>query len=202
MGHIDAKKKSKEEAIYQESFQLFVKKGFDKTTIADIAKASGLAKGTFYLYFSDKYELRDKLIARASRKLLDRAWDRLVEEQTDGFYDQTVRFVDIILDYFEENPMVLLFIEKNLSMGILQETLVEGDSGQEGRFLSRLSGMLKAEGLRAEHPELLGFMILELANATGYSCILDENPIPLAEYRPYLHACIRRIIDVCTESDD
>ena len=50
MGRVEINKKNKEEALYQKGFQLFVDKGFVKTTIADIAKAAGLAKGTFYLY--------------------------------------------------------------------------------------------------------------------------------------------------------
>ena len=79
MGRIEINKKNKKEALYRKGFQLFVDKGFAKTTIADIAKAAGLAKGTFYLYFKDKYDLRDKLIARHSGQVLREARAYLAE---------------------------------------------------------------------------------------------------------------------------
>ena len=59
MSKVDDNKKQKKQALYQAAFDLFTEKGFAKTTISEIAERSGLAKGTFYLYFQDKYELRD-----------------------------------------------------------------------------------------------------------------------------------------------
>ena len=38
-------------------------KGLAKTTISDIVENAGVAKGTFYLYFKDKYDIRNKLIS-------------------------------------------------------------------------------------------------------------------------------------------
>ena len=70
MGKVDINKKQKKNALLQTAFDLFRDKGFAKTTISDIVSDAGLAKGTFYLYFKDKYDLRDKLIAhKASHPL-------------------------------------------------------------------------------------------------------------------------------------
>ena len=38
------------------AFELFTTKGLTKTTISDIVDQAGVAKGTFYLYFKDKYD--------------------------------------------------------------------------------------------------------------------------------------------------
>ena len=43
--------------------------GISKTSIHDIVQDAGVAKGTFYLYFKDKFEIRDRLIARTAEKL-------------------------------------------------------------------------------------------------------------------------------------
>ena len=201
MGRIEIKKKTKEETIYQKSFQLFVKKGFEKTTISDIAKASGIAKGTFYLYFKDKYELRDRLIVRTSYGLLDGAWEKLQQESVEGFCNQVCRYVDIVLAYLEKNPNTLRFVEKNLSWGILKDAFIDDHSARGELFVRRMNELMKADGLKAEHPELLLFTIFELVNSTGYSCILGGVPMPLEDYRPYLHRCISQIIGVFTESD-
>jgi TetR/AcrR family fatty acid metabolism transcriptional regulator len=43
--------------IIKNASKLFAKKGFFKTTVDDIAQATGVAKGTVYLYFKNKQEL-------------------------------------------------------------------------------------------------------------------------------------------------
>ena len=62
MGKVETNKKQKNTTLLQTSFELFTEKGFTKTTISDIVNRAGLAKGTFYLYFKDKYDLRDRLV--------------------------------------------------------------------------------------------------------------------------------------------
>ena len=49
MSKIDLNKQNKRNSLLTNAYDLFVNQGFNKTTISDIAKHSGLAKGTFYL---------------------------------------------------------------------------------------------------------------------------------------------------------
>ena len=58
MGKIDNNKKQKEDALLNTAFDLFTKQGIQKTSISDIVNQAGVAKGTFYLYFKDKYDIR------------------------------------------------------------------------------------------------------------------------------------------------
>lgn len=44
--------------------ELFISKGYDKTTINDILKRIGIAKGTFYHYFTSKEEVMEAVIMR------------------------------------------------------------------------------------------------------------------------------------------
>lgn len=48
---------SKRDAILEAARALFAKKRYEETTIADIAKAAGVAVGTVYLYFHNKHEI-------------------------------------------------------------------------------------------------------------------------------------------------
>ena len=66
LGKVDMKKKSKESSLLNIAFEFFTTKGFSKTSITDIASKAGVGKGTFYLYFKDKYDIRRKLIAGKS----------------------------------------------------------------------------------------------------------------------------------------
>ena len=63
MGKVESNKKQKKDALFNTAFELFTTKGTNKTTISDIADKAGVAKGTFYLYFKDKYDIRNKLVS-------------------------------------------------------------------------------------------------------------------------------------------
>jgi AcrR family transcriptional regulator len=43
--------------IIKSALKIFAQKGFYKTTVDDIARSTGVAKGTVYLYFKDKQDL-------------------------------------------------------------------------------------------------------------------------------------------------
>ena len=72
---INDNKQEKERKLLNTALHLFTEKGIKKTSIQDIVHEAGIAKGTFYLYFKDKYDLRDKLIMnyflKHVRKLLN-----------------------------------------------------------------------------------------------------------------------------------
>ena len=54
MGKVDENKQLKLEALYKSAYDLFIEQGIEKTSVSDITKRAGVAKGTFYLYFTDK----------------------------------------------------------------------------------------------------------------------------------------------------
>ena len=54
----------KENRLLESAFKLFTEKGIKETSIQGIVDESNVAKGTFYLYFKDKYELRDVLLEK------------------------------------------------------------------------------------------------------------------------------------------
>ena len=62
MGRVDEKKLQKRNSLLQTAFELFTTKGVVNTSISDIADRAGVAKGTFYLYFKDKIDIKNKLI--------------------------------------------------------------------------------------------------------------------------------------------
>jgi AcrR family transcriptional regulator len=57
--------------IIKKAEKLFTKKGYDNTSVADIIKKVGIAKGTFYHYFKSKDELLDAIVERMLREIWD-----------------------------------------------------------------------------------------------------------------------------------
>ena len=73
----EIKEKDKEARLLTTAFELFTEKGIKDTSIQEIVDRANVAKGTFYLYFKDKYQIRDILIAKKSEKLFKDALEEL-----------------------------------------------------------------------------------------------------------------------------
>ena len=59
-----AHRKTTSEDILNEAEALFRQKGYRNTTMADIAKATGLLKGSLYYYYPSKEELASAILSR------------------------------------------------------------------------------------------------------------------------------------------
>ena len=77
-----------------------------------------MAKGTFYLYFKDKYQARDVLIQNEAMRLFNNAHLELEKNDIQDFEDAVVYIINQVLLQLENNPIILKFIERNLSWGI------------------------------------------------------------------------------------
>ena len=56
MGKLELNKKKKKDALFNTAFELFTTKGLTKLQFQIFVDQAGVAKGTFYLYFKDKYD--------------------------------------------------------------------------------------------------------------------------------------------------
>ena len=200
MGKLEINKKQKKNALFQTAFDLFTKKGFAKTTISDIVNQAGLAKGTFYLYFKDKYDLRDKLIAYKAGQLFADAHKALATREVSGFEDQMMWMMDYIIERFQKEHALLQFIAKNLSWGIFKNAFERTVPEESQKFYEYYLEMMKKSAVTCEEPELMLFTFIELVGSTCYNCILFEQPVTMDKYLPYLHKAIPQIFLAYTTS--
>ncbi len=73
----------KENDILDASTELFIKYGYDKTTVAEIAKNTGISKGAIYLHFNSKEQLFESLLFREIARHNMR-WFAMVEKDPEG----------------------------------------------------------------------------------------------------------------------
>ena len=198
---VEENKLQKKNALFQSSFHLFTDLGFSKTTIADIVKQAGLAKGTFYLYFKDKYDLRDKLVVHITSQLFEDAHQELArrEEKPADFESAVLDVCDYFIKRFEEDPKVLNFISKNLSWGIFKHALETDVPDEDVPFNRYYAEQIANFQVHCPEPELMLFTVIELVGSACYSCILYQQPVSMQEYLPYLHRSIRAILGAYTE---
>lgn len=198
MGKVEENKKQKKNALFQTAFKLFTEKGFAKTTISDIVNAAGLAKGTFYLYFKDKYDLRDKLITYKAEQLFSDAYTALTQRKADvkSFEEEILFITDYIIQRFQNDHSLMVFVAKNLSWGIFKDTFSNTDLLSSTQFYGQYADSLQSYHIQCRSPELLLFTLIELIGSTSYNCILHSQPVSMEEYLPYLHESIRQILKV------
>lgn len=188
-------KLEKKNRLLDVSFKLFTQKGIHDTSVSDITKEAGLAKGTFYLYFKDKYELQNKLIAKKSEQLFEDALNALDKSKIDNFEDGLIFIIDYIINIFTKNHLLLKFISKNLSWGLYNEKVTqvidENALGAKELFINKA----KASNIKLDNPEVTLYMIIELVSSTCFSSIINKEPLPINEYKPYLYDSIRKLLN-------
>jgi len=195
MGKIDDKKQIKLDSLLDTTFKLFTTKGILKTSISDIVENAGVAKGTFYLYFKDKYDIRNKLISHKSSQLFRRSIVSLEKENITDFEDKIMFIVDNLINQLNGNPVLLNFIAKNLSWGIFKTALTSPTDESDINFRDVYYKMICDTNIEFIEPEIMLFLIVELVSSTCYSSILYKEPVDLVTLKPHLYETIRTIIN-------
>ena len=209
MGKALENKLKKRTALLDSAYELFTTMGFTKTTIRDIAHKAGVAKGTFYLYFKDKTDIRNALIRSKASQVLQMACKSMDKLQTrqDSKMDVADKFVyiiDYIVDYLARDVLFVKFISKHLSWGMFangQRTsreyygLTDEDDVSLIDFSDYIHKMLEADNVQIKDLDLLLFTLLELVSSVLYDLMLYEQPLPLKDFKPYLNHCIRLLVN-------
>ncbi|HBN55148.1 MAG TPA: TetR family transcriptional regulator [Lachnospiraceae bacterium] len=195
MGKIETKKENKRKDLLNAAFELFTTKGFTDTSIADIVSKAGIAKGTFYLYFKDKTDIRNRLISSKATQILREACTRLAQTDITKLDDQFIFLTDDILDALQNDKSLLFFLAKHLNWGMFIHSL-EGDTVVSGITARELySQLIERSDYRFENPEIIIYLIIELVAGVSYNAILYQEPVSIEELKPYLHDLIRRILN-------
>ena len=193
MGKVDENKKKKKEALFNTAYELFTTKGINATAISDIVDKAGVAKGTFYLYFKDKYDIKNKLIAYKTHELFEKAAKALKKADISGLEEQLIFIIYHIIDLLANNKALLNLISKNLVMGALRSAFLTEEK-TESDFYEEFMRLVDEDSYRYDHPDVMLFTIIELTGATAYNSILYKEPLPIDEYKPYLYRTVRLII--------
>ena len=187
----------KENRLLESAFKLFTEKGLKETSIQGIVDESNVAKGTFYLYFKDKYELRDILIEKKSKKLFFDAVNALRKNYIKSLDDQIIYIVNYIINELSKNTVLLKFLSKNLSWGVYSKTVNKlyqnSENEEDGVYPLFLKG-IKEQNIKLKNPDVTLYMIIELVSSTCFNSILYNEPLPIEQYKPFLYDAIRKLM--------
>lgn len=105
-GRLERRKARTRAAILTAASDLFRSRGYDQTSIQEIAEAADAGVGTLYGYFSSKDEILRAVLDTHAEQAVQRYWES-VGEDTDGI-ERIVAAVRSLAQYIAENRRVLL----------------------------------------------------------------------------------------------
>lgn len=197
MGKAEENKQKKRSALLSHAFSLFLNKGISDTTISEIAEHAGVGKGTFYFYFKDKEDLIEKLIAQKAEQLFIHALNKLSSHTEElSVEDKLILIADDLLEQLNKDKRLLKFLNKNLNYGMYKRALLREEVKNEMDVSAMYHQIIESDGSKWKDAELMLYTIVELVGSTCHSIILNNDPVDLEHYRPYLYDCIRSIVSV------
>ncbi len=195
MGKAEENKQQKRESLLNTAFELFTTKGINNTSIADIVEKAGVAKGTFYLYFKDKYDINSKLVIHRTTMLFDSALTRMHKKKITEAKEKILFVIDDIIDALSKDKVLLMFISKNLGLGFSRYVMESPSVTEEEPVKEATREFMEDIGGSVSDPRLMMYMIIERTGSSIYSAILYDQPVTIEKLKPHLYKTIGLIID-------
>ena len=121
MGIIDDNKKRKKDALPPPRlFQLIYRKRLFQNNHIGYCQPCRTRERYFYLYFEDKYDLRNRVIAYKAGQLFDNACQELEKNSINSFEEELLFITDYIIDCFCRQHSLMEFVAKKFIMGYFQ----------------------------------------------------------------------------------
>jgi TetR/AcrR family transcriptional regulator, fatty acid metabolism regulator protein len=171
----------KRDAILKAATQVFARRGFFQSQVADVARAAGIAAGTVYLYFRSKDELLVSIFERTMRETLAEGEAAIAEVKDPRerlrriarlHLERMGRDRDLAVVFQVELRQSTKFMERFSStylrdyLGIIRDTIAEGQ--RTGAFRPDFNPTLAAKAVFGALDEM----------ATNW--ILTQRQYPLA----------------------
>lgn len=191
MSKVTEKQQNKRANILDAAYELFVEKSVNNTSVDDVVKKAGIAKGTFYLYFKDKYDLMERIIIRKGAAVLKYVLEELNEkkEQLEMTFDEQVLFItERIVDYLESHKELITLMGKNFSTCLKYFSSIEDDE------LKAMLDNLTAEGGDKDRTMKKIYLIVTLVGSVCHDTLVYKSPFKMSEIKPILFESVKNII--------
>ena len=185
----------KKAEIMEAALKVFKKKGPDKASVREIMAESGFGLGTFYLYYTDKNDLKEKIVLDKAMDIIIKAEENCVGEDPVGRY---ISFVDYIIDYLIANPFELDLLSNNITWALYTKIehdarLTEADSTLQF-ILSKYENLFSKSYSESQQLYILA-MTFDIMMSTCKSALMEDSTLSIDEMKPVLFAVIRKIFN-------
>jgi AcrR family transcriptional regulator len=190
----DEDKSARRDEIMAAAKEVFARKGFHTTTIADIAKQAGLAYGSVYWYFESKDELFHALMAVEEQALRDRVKAALsaLGESADAAAEPFRGFLHVsvstTLEFFEaDKATVKLLFRDAYALGDRFEKHL---GGIYERFIDDIESFIVAAQDRGEvvtaPPRMVAYTLGALVGQLAHRRLSTDDDVTAAQVTDFV----------------
>jgi len=108
-------RKNREQEIVQVAIELFATKGYEQTSMEDIAAALGILKGSLYHYIESKRDLLAKVLIGGTIELCE-GLNKIIESQASSAAKLKQAFRRHVQFFFTEYPRACVILEERLTI--------------------------------------------------------------------------------------
>jgi TetR/AcrR family transcriptional regulator len=167
----EKEKQERRNTILIAARDLFYDKGYQSTTVGEIADAADISKGTLYLYFASKDELYVTVVLESFHEVEERLRDIMASDESILAKGRSLylTFAEHCMQHREYFRMTQYFLTENARENLPRE-LVETISEHTGRLLEYVSGLVvqaKDAGLIKKDIDPYAFAVIAWRSATG-----------------------------------
>lgn len=183
--------------ILDAATHLFLDRSVSDTAIDDVVKLAGVAKGTFYLYFRDKYDLLDQIVIRRTAALFTdscRVLRERAEKERLGRVEQIEFLVDKIIAALREDRKFTALIDKRFSACFSPKVIEEYPEMQ--MHIEYLTDLLTTPDCPREEARRRLYVLSDMIGCVCCDAILSARPIGIDELIPTIHAILRKLLEV------
>lgn len=193
MSKIAKKKSEKYTNLMASAFELFKDKGISDVSIDEIVKKAGVAKGTFYLYFKDKFDLISHLILRRASEFLNPDYEIPVIKSDSDFELCLRKFIEHLVDFLESNKTLALSIDKNIYICV--NAVVNNCDGPIKDLYNNILSYFESKGVPKKDVEIKLYLYITMTVSCCCNAILRKEPYTLEEVKPHLYNIIMQSIN-------
>ncbi len=197
MSNVEEKKSIKRGRILDAASSLFMNKSFASTAVDDVVRMAGVAKGTFYLYFKDKYDLLNEIVARKSAEVLREGvekMDSVFKDRPVSLTERAVFITDFIADYLYSHRDLTALLNKNLTYCF--RYLTSGGNEEFSGIINLFIEYFKADGYSEEKAKKVIYLMTDLVGSVCCDAVLETGPFTLDEIKPALREAVAGILEV------
>ncbi|MGC9530169.1 MAG: TetR/AcrR family transcriptional regulator [Candidatus Bipolaricaulaceae bacterium] len=157
----DAERQAIAERLLAAGRRLFSRYGLRKTTVEEIARAAGIAKGTFYLFYPAKESLYADILLRAIPQMLSELIDRSFAA-TDDVREALVRYLKGLVELIDTDELVRAAVADPLAQ-------------------ARLLATIDVHDIQRRRGELLAPLLEAIATAQGRGRLVAGDPMEIVQ---------------------
>jgi AcrR family transcriptional regulator len=157
--------------IFNAAWRLFGERGYEETTVADIAAAAGVSRRTFFRYFSSKEDVLVETSDDVAEEMLAAMAERPLDEPPLVAIEQALVPVLASRLNTERSRTIIRLLRQSRT---LRRALLERHALMEERLAVQLAERLGIDAAADSTPALLAFVARALMD-TAFNVAHDQN---------------------------